>query len=139
MWILNNLKTLAAVLATATLSYALHALAAGWAENRHEAAMANQARLYVQQCEADKRKTREANDAIQKDAHDVAARLAAYKRLHPAACVVPKHQQAEPTPGGTGHAGSYGAVAGTTDAFREFAAECETYRRQRVVLEGMFE
>lgn len=134
MWILNNLKTIAAVAAALVVAYALHSLSMAAAEAEKRKALSEQAALYTSQCDADKAKTKEANDALQKSADDIAARLARYKRLHPNTCVMPQADGTLPAGGGAGHAGGDGV---STDWLREYAAQCEAYRRQRIVLEGL--
>lgn len=136
MWILSNLKTIAAVAAALAVAYALHSLSMAAAEAEKTKALSEQAAAYTSQCDADKAKTKEANDALQKSNNDIAARLARYKRLHPNACVVPQPGGTVAPGGGAGHAGGNGI---STDWLRDYAARCETYRQQRIVLEGLLQ
>lgn len=80
-------------------------------------------------CNVEKETTRRANDTLQTDRDRIAADAARYKRLHPVSCIIPARQ---PNLRGSGaeHAGGNGAVAGSTDDFRDYAATCERYRSE---------
>lgn len=124
-------QPLAAALLTLFLSYGLHKLDMSFVERAKQHALDEQKAMLIAACETDKQKTKEANDALQKSAHDIAGKLAAYKRLHPSSCV-PVAGVAQPAPRGAGHAGEDGI---SSDWLREYAAECEAYRQQRIILE----
>lgn len=135
LFLTSNLKTILAVMATLSLCYGLHAISMGLAESAKARALTEQALLYTQSCETDKARTKEANDALQKSATDIATKLAQYKRLHPSTCIVPHSGAPEPASGGNGHAGQDGI---SSDWLVEYSAECETYRQQRITLESFF-
>ena len=80
------------------------------------------------QCKAAAAEMERANDELQKANTDIAGRLSRYKRLHPNTCVK-LSESAQPAPGWRGYVG--------TDELLDFAAECETYRSQRIILEGL--
>lgn len=128
-------QPVAAAALTAWLAYGLHDLSMSFAERAKQNALDAQRAELTARCEADKQTTKEANDALQQSVTSITSRLAALKRLHPSGCVVPAPGLAQPAPGGAGHAGRDGAVAGSGDDFREYAARCESYRQQRIVLD----
>lgn len=87
------------------------------------------------QCDSDKKTTKEANDAIQQNMSTIASKLNADKRLHPSVCITPSSRLAKYPAGGAGeHAGQGGTVAGTSDDFRDYFAECEQYRSEVILL-----
>lgn len=83
-------------------------------------------------CKADQAITKGANDDLQKKYDSIAGKLAVAKRLQPARCIVPASSKTIAPGGGNGHAGQNGI---SSDWLRDYAAECETYRTQRVTLE----
>lgn len=101
----------------------------GWHEKalRVPALLQAQMKADTKQCNAEKAITRKTNDQLQNDNTRIASALAEYKRLHPVSPVIPAGQ---PQLRGSGAqcAGGNGAVAGSTDNFREYAARCELYR-----------
>jgi hypothetical protein len=101
----------------------------GWYEKtlRIPALLEEQKTADIEQCNLEKNITRKANDQLQTDRKRVSSDLARYKRMHAVSCVIPSSpSQLQPDRGK--HAGGNGAVAGTSDQFREFASRCESYR-----------
>lgn len=86
------------------------------------------------QCTKDKALTKEANDELQISRDRIAKQLADAKRLHPTSSVKPSRKP-NPEPAWAGYASGDGAVTGTSDDFRDYAAKCETYRSERITLE----
>lgn len=86
--------------------------------------------MLTSQCNAAAERLKGVNDELQKDKADIAIKLARYKRLHPATCVAVS-QSAKPTSGGVGYVGAHELL--------DYAAECEEYRKQRIVLEGLLQ
>ena len=130
--ILRYWQPIGAAVVAMLISYGLHHIFMILADNRREAALSEQHDLLTKSCNDDKQKAKEANDALQQTAADISSKLATYKRLHPSSCILPGTGKAEPSAGGAGHAGGDGIDTGT---LRDFAAQCETYRQQRIILE----
>lgn len=101
------------------------------AERRLKSALASQQEALVKQCNENQRITEEANANLQTKLSAIGKRLAASKRL-PATCVTVNPVMAEhPTSGGK-YAGQNGL---RSDWLREYAAECETYRTEVILLD----
>lgn len=83
-------------------------------------------------CESDKLLTKGANDALQTDRDRIAAKLAGLKRLHPERCVPVVASPAKLTISAGGFSGAHGVASG---ALRDFAADCNITRSERIVLE----
>lgn len=79
-------------------------------------------------CQTSIKETKVLNGKLQSDRDDVASKLAIYKRMRPNSCL----QLANTQQIGAGHAGTHGIE---TDWLREYAAQCEIYRRERIALE----
>ena len=88
------------------------------------------------QCTADKAVTERANNDLQADYAAIARKLAHAQRLRPSRCVVPTADATVPPSGGGEHAGQNGISTGW---LREFAAECEAYRAERMTLESFLD
>ncbi len=103
----------------------------GWHEKslRVPALLEAQKEADEEACNTAKEITRKANEQLQNDRDRIASDLAKYKRMHPTSCVIPS-KRPNTGSGGTEYAGGNGAVAGTSDDFREYAATCETYRSE---------
>lgn len=125
--VIGNARTIAVVVITAWVTYHLTVTVTRWNMESEKAAI-------KEQCETEKLKTKEANDALQKSQSDIAARLAMYKRVQ-SNCNL--SISTKPTSGGYEYARSDGRIIGTSDDFRDYAAECETYRQQRIILEEL--
>lgn len=126
-YIINGLVVLALVIGSFTL---------GWHERvlREPALIAAQKTSDNNQCDADKKTTKEANDEIIKNLSDINAKRNAAKRMHATVCVTPAPSTAQLPTGGDGkYAGQNGAVVGTSDDFRDFGAECEIYRSEMTI------
>lgn len=118
------------------LIYALIALglfASGVATGWHEKALRVPALLEAQQtadnkqCNIDKQISRETNDQLQKDRDSIADRLTTLLMQQPAKCVPVTGKTQLSTSGKPGHAGQNGI---RSQWLRQYAAECETYRRE---------
>lgn len=96
-----------------------------------ESALAAQAAELAKRCEIKMKSTKEANDELQKNIGTISAKLDTAKRMHPSVCVPVVSKLAQPSTGGAEHAGQNGIE---TDWLRDFAAECETYRSEVVIL-----
>lgn len=110
-------------------------VAGGWAAHQWDAwalksALSEQETTLVKQCDAQKKITEEANNALQKDRDTIAAKLASSKLLQPAKCVSVA-SVANHTSSGGEHAGQNGV---RSDWLYEYAAECETYRSEVILL-----
>lgn len=116
---------------------------AGGATGWHEKAIRVSALLEAQQaadqqtCAKAQQITKEAQNALQKDHDDIAAKLAALKLRHPGTCVPVPGKTQLPASGGK-HAGQDGAGV-STDWLRDYAAESETYRASLVICEKVLD
>ena len=105
----------------------------GW----HERALREVAHLEAQraadlkQCNDAQTKTKEANDALQKDRDTIASRLASYKLQHPSTCI-PVAGAAQLSSNRPEHAGSHGGGL-SSDWLRDYAAQAELYRSSLIV------
>lgn len=88
LFIFNNWRTIAAVLATLSLSYILHRLDVYRLEDRHRAAIAQQADSIQNECKAAQAVTEGVSRDYQNALSDLSNQLASAKRLRPNACVV---------------------------------------------------
>ncbi len=113
------------------ISYGLHDLDVSRLEYVHRTEMAKLQKDMVAACESQKKLTQEANDALQTTNEAIAAKLAAAKRLHPAHCVAIAGNLAIDSGGGPEHAGLHGI---SSDWLRDYAARCELYRSEVIVL-----
>lgn len=111
-------------------------LTSQWMSWKNEGKLSDLRAELNQQCEAAAEKLKGANDELQRTQADIAGKLAKYKRLHPNTCVK-LSESAQSTASGGEYAGSGGAVAGSSDDFRDYFADCEEYRSQRIILEGL--
>lgn len=127
LWVLKNWK----IIAVAVPLLLLLALVNHWRLKASELDVTN---AKLSSCLATAKLTKETNDALQVSRDDVASKLASYKRLHPSTCVVLRSNAKQV---GTGPAGGDGAVTGTSDDFRDFAAKCADYRNERIALEKL--
>jgi hypothetical protein len=89
----------------------------------------------LSECQAAGRKTKEINDELQKERERIASRLATIKRMHENRCLA---ILSNPIDARAGYAGRDGAIVGTTDDFREYAARCNVYRSERIALEKSY-
>ena len=133
MLIIKYWQAILAALTTAILAYGLHTISMSFAEHGKASALAEQHDLLTKSCNDQQTRTKEANDALQQTAADISSKLASYKRLHPSACVMPGKGKAQPSAGGSGHADGDGI---SSDWLREYAAQCEAYRQERIILEN---
>lgn len=131
MPILNWISIGGGAVVAFALSWLLHTVDVDRIESNHRNEMAQQERLLVNRCNDEKKTTKEANDALQSQLSIIGKRLAASK-LQPTKCMPISSSVAEHTAGGGEHAGSNGL---STDWLYSFAAECETYRSEVIVLD----
>jgi hypothetical protein len=105
----------------------------GWYEKslRVPALLEAQKKVDTEQCNAEKEITRNANEQLKNDRNRIANDLARYKRLHPMSCIIPAIPD-DVRGGRAEHARGNGAVVGTSDDFRDYAARCEGYRSEVV-------
>ena len=82
-------------------------------------------------CEVDKQITKEANDDLAKQRDAIAARLATLQ-LQPAVCITPTANKTGADNSGAKHARQHGI---SSQWLRTYAAKCETYRQERLILE----
>jgi len=125
LWMLKNWKLVAIAIPAALL--VLQVLA--W---RSQALELPRVKQDLSNCQASGAKTKEINDDLQKERERIAARLASIKRMHENRCLT---ILSNPIDAGAGYAGRDGAITGTTDDFREYAARCNAYRSERIALE----
>lgn len=102
-----------------------------WEKSRSERALQAQIEADTAQCSKDKKTTKEANDALQKDRDTIAGRLASYKRLHPHMCIKTTPNVANDTGGG---ARPIGGNEIDSDRLWDFAAKCAEYRSEVIIL-----
>jgi hypothetical protein len=114
------------------LSFLLHTVDVDRLEEKQAIALATQKTAMEKSCAEDKAITQGANDALQKNINIISSKLAASKRVHPANCLLAAPIKTDTSSGGGQHAGQNGI---SSDWLRDYAAECETYRQQRIVLE----
>ena len=131
MWVISNWKSVAVVIYTLLVIYFTHAIDRGIYDRLLDKKISAQILADQNQCNADKEKTRIANDKLQTERDHIAAALATYKRLHPVRRIVPA-EQPELRRDRAEYAGRDGAVAGNSDDFRDYAARCETYRTELI-------
>jgi len=84
---INNWRTIAAALAVLSLSYILHRLDVYRLEDRHRAALAQQADSIQNECKAAQLVTQEVSRDYQNAIVDLNGQLASAKRLRPNACI----------------------------------------------------
>lgn len=123
LWALKNWKELTIALIVLAITLQVN----HW---REKANQLDKVKAELSSCELGKKTTKEANDALQKDRDVIAARLANSKRMY-SSCVSVS-STANSAPGGKQYARQDGL---STDWLLEYAAECETYRSQRIRLE----
>lgn len=111
----------------------------GWHERelREPAMLESQRTADAQLCAAAQQKTRQANDQLQKDRDDIAARLAAYSMRSTPACVSVS-RKTDLSNRVSGLAGGNGAGI-AANWLREYAAQAENYRRQLVTCNGFLD
>jgi hypothetical protein len=95
---------------------------------KYKAELYDTAKIELETCQSTAVKTKEANDVLQKSRDVIANRLAAAKRVQ-SSCV---HIKPNAQSSGAEHAGSNGI---SSEWLLEYAAQCETYRSERIVLE----
>lgn len=132
MPILNWFQICIGAVGAFALSFLLHTIDVSFIEASWRHKLDDQKIALEKQCNDDKAITKGTNDDLQKAYDSIAGKLAASKRMQPARCVIPASGKAEPPAGGAEHAGQNGI---STDWLRDYAAECETYRSQRIGLE----
>lgn len=135
MILLKYWQPAAATIATALFAFLLHTVDVNRIEANHRETLAKQEDTLTRQCTTNIQKIERANDELQKAKADNAARAAEYKRLHPTKHILPRSDVAKLRPSGRGHAIENGAVAGSTDDFRDFAKECNDYRSDRISID----
>jgi hypothetical protein len=86
-FLLANWRSVLAVVATAALCYLLHTVDVNQIEEHHRVALAVQIKADGEQCDAEKKVTKDATDALANDRDDLARKLAALKLQRPASCV----------------------------------------------------
>lgn len=129
MWVVSNWKSVAVAIYTMLVIYFTHAIDKSIYDRMLDKKISAQILADQNQCNADKEKTRITNDKLQNERDRIAAALATYKRLHPVRRVIPSGNP-ELLIGRGEHAGQNGIVAGTSDDFRDYGAECEKYRTE---------
>ncbi len=134
MPVLSWIQIGAGAIGAFALSFLLHIVDVHRIEANWQAKLDQQKIELENQCKADQTITKEANDDLQKKYDSIAGKLAASKRMHPARCIIPAPSKTIASSGGNGHAGQNGTGL-STDWLRDYAAECETYRSQRISLE----
>ena len=128
-FLLANWKSILAVVATAALCYLLHTVDLDRIEADQRAAIAAQKTADVAQCDAEKKVTKEATDALQTNRDQLAASLAALKLQHPATCVViSRPSDVRNRSGRPARSNEHGL---NSDWLLDFAAnQCSNYWRQ---------
>lgn len=99
-----------------------------WREKANQLAGVKSA---LSSCQTNQTLTKEANDALQKERDTIAGRLARAKRVQQSRCV-PVSNASNTQPTRAEHAGSNGI---SSDWLLDYAAQCETYRSERIILE----
>ncbi len=130
-------KPIAIILAIVAVFYAGYHVRGAFDQIAADKALAAQEEKLTKVCESDKQTTKEAQDALQKQYTIIADKLAATKRMRPAACIIPQHPDSSNVASiGGKYAGQNGI---SSDWLRDYAAECETYRQQRISLEAFID
>ncbi len=101
-------------------------------EESNRLSLVAQEKSLIAKCDADEHTTQESNDALQKQFSIISDKLDAAKRMRSSCCTVSTAGSAEPAGSGGEHAGQNGISVGW---LYEYAAECEIYRQERIVLE----
>lgn len=116
------------------LSFLLHTVDVDRIEATQRSALAAQESQLNAACEARQKITKEANDALQAALNTTATKLAVAKRVHLSHCVVTTDGKlAGSAANGGQHAGQNGI---SSDWLRDYAAECENYREEVIVLDN---
>lgn len=121
----NWLIALAGAIPAAIISWLLHTVDIDRIEKKAQTQQEDLRAADKKQCDTDKSITKEANDALQKDHDNIAARYAQLMQ-QPQTCVPISNPSQLSRSGKSGHAGQNGVPSG---ALRQYAAECEQYRR----------
>ncbi len=128
--ILNNWKSLLLIGATAFIGFALHQWNVSGMEARHKAQLEEQAAGLAAQCEADKKTTQEAYNALKTKTDALSSRIAALKLRRPSRCVAVSASKPaaehDGSPTGEKPVGRDGGI--TTDALIDFSGKAESYR-----------
>ncbi len=114
------------------LCWLIHLVILAGVEETHGKALNDQKTQLEAQCAEHKAITERANDDLQNEYAAIARKLADAQRLRPARCVVPTARPPVAPAGGGEHAGQDGI---SSDWLRHYAAECEGYRAERLILE----
>jgi hypothetical protein len=107
---------------------------AAWA-TRMEAEKQAVREAYIQQCEEQKLNAKKLNDDLQSRLSAVSAKRDSLSR-YAATCVPVSRQPTQLPASGVEHAGQNGLLVGW---LRDFAAECEAYRVQRIIAGQYFD
>lgn len=114
------------------LSFLLHTVDVNRIEVSWQKKLDEQKIELEKKCKDAQEITKRGNDDLQNQYNVIAIKLANARRLQPARCVVPVTSKIVSPASGGEHAGQNGVTA---DALYEYAADCETYREQRLTLE----
>lgn len=133
-WLGSNLRTVEYIFLAIVITMATYA---GWHvrgvfdEVSTTAQLAAQAKEITAQCKAAQKITKEANDDLQNEKTRIADELANLKRVRPATCV-PIARPSDHCSSGTGRAGGNGL---SSEWLLDYAARCETYRSEVIILD----
>lgn len=114
------------------LCWLIHLVILSGVEKAHEKALNDQKISIEKTCADDKAITEKANDEYQKQNSIISGKLAKSKRLQQATCIVPKANVAELSTSRGEYARSNGI---TTSSLFDYAADCESYRQQRIIID----
>lgn len=128
-WFLANIKTIAAVALTVVVALGLHWFLSWRAEESHKAAMLTQKAQLIQECEDQKKLTKEITDDLLQKNKTLSGRVADFyrrSRLQPPASCIPI--QGRPASSGLGATGNQGLLGGSgisAEWLADFARRCE--------------
>ncbi len=106
-----------------------------YAKAHEKQVLASQAEQLTLQCETDKKTTMEANNALRDKISNINERLISLKRVQPSKCVAIAPELADNTAGGEREYARQNGKGINSDWLRDFAAECEVYRTEVILLD----
>lgn len=114
------------------LCWLIHMVILAGVNESHRQALVDLQTKLEKECKDNQAITKGVNDDLLKNDFDIGSLLNSSKRMQPASCIVPASSKTVPAGGGIKYAEQNGV---STDWLYDYAAECETYRAQRIALE----
>lgn len=131
--IFNWIPMAMAAAITAGAAWALHTLDVYRIEDNHQAEIITLTQSLNKKCDEAKKLTEESNGSLHKNYSSVERKRDDAKRVQPSSCIgLSVAGKADTKSAGGGHAAENGIE---TDWLRDYAADCERYRQERIALE----